>query len=56
MKITKIAGELNRLVVYRMEESLHRGDYDGMAALRRMTDLGIAVQAAEHNLMFTPHA
>ena len=55
MKITKIAGELKRLGVCRMGESLHRGDHAGMAALRRIADLGIAVQAAEHNLMLAPY-
>jgi len=37
-----VARELQRLEVYWMEEPLHRGDYDGMAALRRLTGLRIA--------------
>ncbi len=37
-----VARELERLQVYWMEEPLHRGDYDGMAALRQMTDVRIA--------------
>ncbi len=38
----QVARELERLGVYWMEEPLHRGDHDGMAALRQMTDLRIA--------------
>jgi L-alanine-DL-glutamate epimerase-like enolase superfamily enzyme len=38
----QVARELEALGVYWMEEPLHRGDYDGMAALRRATDLRIA--------------
>jgi L-alanine-DL-glutamate epimerase-like enolase superfamily enzyme len=37
-----VARELERLAVYWMEEPLHRGDYDGMAALRQTTSLRIA--------------
>lgn len=37
-----VARELERLGVYWMEEPLHRGDYDGMAALRQATSLRIA--------------
>src|ERR1700756_4561060 len=37
-----VARELERLGVYWMEEPLHRGDRDGMRALRGMTDLRIA--------------
>jgi L-alanine-DL-glutamate epimerase-like enolase superfamily enzyme len=37
-----VARELEELDVYWMEEPLHRGDYDGMAELRRATDLRIA--------------
>jgi L-alanine-DL-glutamate epimerase-like enolase superfamily enzyme len=36
------ARELEKLEVYWMEEPLHRGDYDGMAALRQTTDVRIA--------------
>ena len=38
----RVARELQRLGVYWMEEPLHRGDRDGMRALRSMTDLRIA--------------
>ena len=38
----QVARELERLGVYWMEEPLHRGDHDGMAALRQMTDIRIA--------------
>jgi L-alanine-DL-glutamate epimerase-like enolase superfamily enzyme len=38
----RVARELERLDVYWMEEPLHRGDRDGMRALRGMTDLRIA--------------
>jgi L-alanine-DL-glutamate epimerase-like enolase superfamily enzyme len=38
----QVARELERLAVYWMEEPLHRGDRDGMRALRGMTDLRIA--------------
>ena len=38
----RVARELERLGVYWMEEPLHRGDRDGMRALRGMTDLRIA--------------
>lgn len=37
-----VARELEELDVYWMEEPLHRGDYDGMAELRRATDIRIA--------------
>ena len=37
-----VARELEGLDVYWMEEPLHRGDRDGMRALRNMTDLRIA--------------
>jgi L-alanine-DL-glutamate epimerase-like enolase superfamily enzyme len=37
-----VARELEALGVYWMEEPLHRGDYEGMAALRRASDLRIA--------------
>ena len=37
-----VARELETLDVYWMEEPLHRGDYDGMAALRGATDVRIA--------------
>jgi len=37
-----VARELERLDVYWMEEPLHRGDYDGMHALRESVDLRIA--------------
>jgi L-alanine-DL-glutamate epimerase-like enolase superfamily enzyme len=37
-----VARELERFDVYWMEEPLHRGDYDGMARLRRDTRLRIA--------------
>ena len=37
-----VARELEELEIYWMEEPLHRGDYDGMAELRRATDLRIA--------------
>ena len=90
-----VARELERLKVYWMEEPLHRGDYEGMAQLRRQTRLriaggemtrelheirtlidrqcldvlqpdivltggitgmrGIARQAIDHNIAFTPH-
>jgi L-alanine-DL-glutamate epimerase-like enolase superfamily enzyme len=91
----EVAKPLEELDVYWMEEPLHRGDYDGMAALRRRTRLriaggemtrepheirtlidrqcldvlqpdivlsggitgmrGIARQALDHNIAFTPH-
>jgi L-alanine-DL-glutamate epimerase-like enolase superfamily enzyme len=38
----RVARELERVDVYWMEEPLHRGDRDGMRALRGMTDLRIA--------------
>jgi len=38
----RVARELQRLGVYWTEEPLHRGDRDGMRALRSMTDLRIA--------------
>ncbi len=38
----QVARELEELDVYWMEEPLHRGDYDGMAELRRATDVRIA--------------
>src|SRR3546814_11872546 len=38
----QVARELEDLDVYWMEEPLHRGDYDGMAELRRATDIRIA--------------
>ena len=38
----RVARELERLGVYWMEEPLHRGDRDGMRALRGMTHLRIA--------------
>src|SRR3546814_3757927 len=38
----QVARELEELDVYWMEEPLHRGDYDGMAELRRATDIRIA--------------
>ncbi len=38
----RVARELERLGVHWMEEPLHRGDRDGMRALRGMTDLRIA--------------
>ena len=38
----QVARELEELEVYWMEEPLHRGDYEGMAALRQATDLRIA--------------
>ena len=37
-----VARELERLGVYWMEEPLHRGDYDGMAALRGAVSVRIA--------------
>jgi L-alanine-DL-glutamate epimerase-like enolase superfamily enzyme len=37
-----VARELERLNVYWMEEPLHRGDYDGMRALRESVDVRIA--------------
>jgi L-alanine-DL-glutamate epimerase-like enolase superfamily enzyme len=37
-----VARELERLGVYWMEEPLHRGDYDGMRALRESVDVRIA--------------
>ena len=37
-----VARELEKLQVYWMEEPLHRGDYDGMTALRQATSLRIA--------------
>jgi L-alanine-DL-glutamate epimerase-like enolase superfamily enzyme len=37
-----VARELERLDVYWMEEPLHRGDYDGMRALRESVDVRIA--------------
>jgi L-alanine-DL-glutamate epimerase-like enolase superfamily enzyme len=37
-----VARELERLKVYWMEEPLHRGDHDGMRALREATDVRIA--------------
>jgi L-alanine-DL-glutamate epimerase-like enolase superfamily enzyme len=38
----EVARELEKQRVYWMEEPLHRGDYDGYAALRRQTPLRIA--------------
>lgn len=38
----QVARELEELDIYWMEEPLHRGDYDGMAELRRATDVRIA--------------
>jgi L-alanine-DL-glutamate epimerase-like enolase superfamily enzyme len=38
----QVARHLETLNVYWMEEPLHRGDYEGMAALRQATDLRIA--------------
>src|SRR5262249_910645 len=38
----EVARELERLDAYWMEEPLHRGDYDGMAALRQSTRIRIA--------------
>ena len=38
----RVARELEKLDVYWMEEPLHRGDREGMKALRQMTDLRIA--------------
>jgi L-alanine-DL-glutamate epimerase-like enolase superfamily enzyme len=38
----QVARRLETLNVYWMEEPLHRGDYEGMAALRQATDLRIA--------------
>src|SRR3546814_17278679 len=38
----QVARELEELEVYWMEEPLHRGDYNGMAELRRATDIQIA--------------
>jgi L-alanine-DL-glutamate epimerase-like enolase superfamily enzyme len=38
----QLARALERLGVYWLEEPLHRGDLDGMAALRRATDIRIA--------------
>jgi L-alanine-DL-glutamate epimerase-like enolase superfamily enzyme len=38
----QVARELERLGVYWMEEPLHRGDREGMRALRGMTDVRIA--------------
>ncbi len=38
----EVARELEKQGVYWMEEPLHRGDYDGYAALRRATTLRIA--------------
>src|SRR3546814_3551525 len=38
----QVARELEEPDVYWMEEPLHRGDYDGMAELRRATDIRIA--------------
>ncbi len=37
-----VARELEKLGIYWMEEPLHRGDYEGMAALRRAVDIRIA--------------
>ncbi len=37
-----VARELERLGVYWMEEPLHRGDYNGMRALRESVDVRIA--------------
>jgi L-alanine-DL-glutamate epimerase-like enolase superfamily enzyme len=37
-----VARELERLSVYWMEEPLHRGDYEGMRALRDATDIRVA--------------
>lgn len=37
-----VARELERLDVYWMEEPLHRGDHEGMAALRKAVDVRIA--------------
>ena len=34
-----VAREFERLGVYWMEEPLHRGDYDGMRALRESVDV-----------------
>lgn len=91
----EVAKPLEDLDIYWMEEPLHRGDYDGMAQLRRQTRLriaggemtrelheirtlidrqcldvlqpdivltggitgmrGIARQAIDHNIAFTPH-
>ncbi len=39
---TAVAERLSAESVFWMEEPLHRGDYDGMAELRRRTDLRIA--------------
>ncbi len=38
----QVARELEELDIYWMEEPLHRADYEGMAALRRATNLRIA--------------
>ena len=38
----EVARQLETLGVYWMEEPLHRGDYDGMAALRQAADIRIA--------------